>query len=902
MPALSIIVITRNRPRMLADCLARAADGAPPDTEFIVVDSSDDDATERIAAGFGRARLVRLRGERNNMPRARNLGVAAAAGEVVAFLDDDSMPEPGWAAAVLRGYADPTVAGVSGCIVDTGEEPVKEGDAAGPRIEKNGRLRGSHAIAVTAPQDADFFRGCNMTFRRRAVVQAGGFDENLTGNNFREDGDACLRVARAGGRLVVVPGAGVRHLNAPREDVSRDPFSFRTRYYNTRNNVYMVLKHLGPRPAVLARHFILDPVHLLGAAVKNFYRPQFWSAFIAALSGLAAGAWTAAVHDRKLGVFGGSAMTGDIDLSPLSAGSRPPAQSLVRWAWFAFLLATALRASNIDFPFINDGGAAYNIYAARPMLNPDGGHPPLGYLLYKVPVLLAPRNPWAVRLVPWAASILIAWLAFRAARRRFGDAVAALTLLGLAVSYPAFISSLYIHFDNTGAALFMLLAADAWLSDAPGWRRPVRAGLFWGLAGLFKLHVGAAAFGFAAAQMLRPGREPGTAPGPSSPSALRRMLELASLGLVALAVVAIGAPALWAIFQPDVPLREAVYVSFFGHRVHGQFSGGQFGIQGLLGRVQLIYVLGIVFLAGPWLLALSRGGRTFGGWLRAPAGRFCAFTGVSALAILGAFSATDRYILVLYPLLHVCGALLIIEGWGLSRRSTPWVLAGAAAIAAALFTMRAAGVQTPIFLSSLGPAGFLFGRWFAIPYIAVTVFLAALASLPAARRIRGLAGAAALTLMTGVMLWMSANTWVEKKYVKAAYDEFRREVSAEDLPPLIDANFNSEYVLGLYNTMGHACRIWDDRSSFERAMGIPVERVIPDGAAPEEEWRPLLDPRGRGVRSLVRLDWKGMDKPEDLKRNILEKYPLLTDIRFIEAGGRVIGFTATVPTHPEAPR
>ena len=78
MPALSIIVITRNRPQMLADCLARAADGAPPDTEFIVVDSSDDDATEKAAAGFGRARLIRLRGERNNMPRARNLGAAAA--------------------------------------------------------------------------------------------------------------------------------------------------------------------------------------------------------------------------------------------------------------------------------------------------------------------------------------------------------------------------------------------------------------------------------------------------------------------------------------------------------------------------------------------------------------------------------------------------------------------------------------------------------------------------------------------------------------------------------------------------------------------------------------------------------------------------------------------------------
>ncbi len=296
---LSIVIITKNRPEVLAECLRRAGADAPPDTEFIVVDSSDDDRSQDVIREFGRARSVRLRGETNNMPRARNQGIAVATGDVMAFLDDDSYIEPGWAAAVLGGYDDPETGAVSGRVLDGDEQPVPEEGAQWPRLLPDGRLAGEVRITATQPRAVDFFRGCNMTFRAEALNAVGGFDENLTGNNFREDTDCCLRLKKAGWRLSAVPGAHVHHIRAPRHDIQRNPFALRTRYYNTRNHVYMTLKVLGLRPAALLRMFVIDPLHLLGATIKNFWRPRFWGALAGGLLGLWAGTFTGLFCRRK---------------------------------------------------------------------------------------------------------------------------------------------------------------------------------------------------------------------------------------------------------------------------------------------------------------------------------------------------------------------------------------------------------------------------------------------------------------------------------------------------------------------------------------------------------------------------------------------------------------------------
>src|SRR5437764_14858343 len=80
----SVIIITYNRPFLLKHCLNRVLEQKYPYKEVIVVDSSPNDESERVVAEFPEVMSVRLRGRRNNMPQARNEGIAASSGEIIA--------------------------------------------------------------------------------------------------------------------------------------------------------------------------------------------------------------------------------------------------------------------------------------------------------------------------------------------------------------------------------------------------------------------------------------------------------------------------------------------------------------------------------------------------------------------------------------------------------------------------------------------------------------------------------------------------------------------------------------------------------------------------------------------------------------------------------------------------
>src|SRR5437899_13076432 len=105
----SIIIITYNRPFLLKHCLERVLAQPYPHKEIIVVDSSSDDESERVVAQYSEVISVRLHRQRNNMPQARNEGIAGSSGNIIAFVDDDAMVQPGWLDALLTTYRDETV-------------------------------------------------------------------------------------------------------------------------------------------------------------------------------------------------------------------------------------------------------------------------------------------------------------------------------------------------------------------------------------------------------------------------------------------------------------------------------------------------------------------------------------------------------------------------------------------------------------------------------------------------------------------------------------------------------------------------------------------------------------------------------------------------------------------------
>lgn len=166
--------------------------------EAIVVDSaSRTDESARLArhAGFT---VVRM--HHPGLSRARNAGVAAGSSPIVAFTDDDCLPDRAWLDAIRAGFADPRNAVVMGRVV----AHAAPADDPGPLPFAFGASAAVHTLGA----------GANMAIRRDALDAIGGFDESLgAGTSLRsgEDHDAIWRLLRAGWTGAYRPDAIVVH-------------------------------------------------------------------------------------------------------------------------------------------------------------------------------------------------------------------------------------------------------------------------------------------------------------------------------------------------------------------------------------------------------------------------------------------------------------------------------------------------------------------------------------------------------------------------------------------------------------------------------------------------------------------------------------------------------------------
>jgi len=152
---------------------------------------------------------IRLLQQSPSLPRARNAGWRAAAGDIVLYLDDDVIPHPGLIEAHCRAYDNPAVGGVAGRVRTIGF-PAPEVPASRSRWPVVGWL--FFNLAQTVPAEVATARGCNMSFRRALLEELRGFDERYAPSPYRNESDFCFRVRQRGYRLVFVPEAAVDHL------------------------------------------------------------------------------------------------------------------------------------------------------------------------------------------------------------------------------------------------------------------------------------------------------------------------------------------------------------------------------------------------------------------------------------------------------------------------------------------------------------------------------------------------------------------------------------------------------------------------------------------------------------------------------------------------------------------
>ncbi len=205
MTSVSVIVPARNAGATLGACLdGLATEGVPgPRAELLVVDDGSTDDTGVVAARPG----VRvLTGLGRGPAAARNGGAQAATGDVLLFLDADTVPQPGWLREMLAPFGQPGVVAVKGRYYSCQESPIAR-FAQLEFEEKYDRL--------ARARDVDFVDSGTAAYRRDAFLAAGGFDEAFPAQS-AEDVELAFRLATSGARFAFNPRAGVWHRHAER--------------------------------------------------------------------------------------------------------------------------------------------------------------------------------------------------------------------------------------------------------------------------------------------------------------------------------------------------------------------------------------------------------------------------------------------------------------------------------------------------------------------------------------------------------------------------------------------------------------------------------------------------------------------------------------------------------------
>jgi GT2 family glycosyltransferase len=196
-PKVSVVVCTYNGARTIEGCLDALLGLDYPDFDVIVVDDGSSDGVSALAASYD-VRMIRT--EHRGLSAARNTGTDASDGEIVAFCDDDCLPDADWLRYLVRSLTGSTHAGVGGPNVPPSDTLI---------ADSIGHAPGGPVHVLASDSVAKHIPGCNMAFHRAVLEQVGGFDPRFRVAG--DDVDVCWRIQDAGGTLGFSPAALVWH-------------------------------------------------------------------------------------------------------------------------------------------------------------------------------------------------------------------------------------------------------------------------------------------------------------------------------------------------------------------------------------------------------------------------------------------------------------------------------------------------------------------------------------------------------------------------------------------------------------------------------------------------------------------------------------------------------------------
>jgi GT2 family glycosyltransferase len=240
--SISVIVCTRDRTHQLEKCLKRLLAIGYPEYEIIVVDNAPSkDETYRLVANLP-VRYVRE--GRPGLNWARNRGISEARYGIIAFTDDDAIPDAYWLSSINAAFAEEEVMAVTGLVapqeLETTAQIYFELGYGGLINELKRKVIQRDLLSMRELLWASGFGvGANMAFRREVLELIGVFDVALdvgTPSGSGGDMEMLHRLVAAGHTLVYDPGVLVWHLH--RRDITSLPKQFRD--YATGFGCYLI--------------------------------------------------------------------------------------------------------------------------------------------------------------------------------------------------------------------------------------------------------------------------------------------------------------------------------------------------------------------------------------------------------------------------------------------------------------------------------------------------------------------------------------------------------------------------------------------------------------------------------------------------------------------------------------
>lgn len=240
MKSASIVINTLNRANLLPNTLKSFLHLDFDNFEVIVVNGPSTDGTAEILEQW-KDKIKIGNCPEPNLSMSRNIGIAMASGDVVLFIDDDAIPEPEWLDQIMDGFDSPEVAAAGGKVFDHTGYNYQYQYANADRLG-----HGKWQLTEPSPHycfpgafEFPYLQGTNTAFRRSALLEIGGFDEEFA--YYLDETEVCLRLIDRGYVIRQLSNAYVHHKYAPSHIRTKSAAIYR--YPVLKSKVYFSNRH-----------------------------------------------------------------------------------------------------------------------------------------------------------------------------------------------------------------------------------------------------------------------------------------------------------------------------------------------------------------------------------------------------------------------------------------------------------------------------------------------------------------------------------------------------------------------------------------------------------------------------------------------------------------------------------